>query len=296
MDLKYLNGSMCALVTPFEDSKVDEEGLRQNIEFQIKNKSTGLVPCGSTGESAALNLEEHKQVVEITVDAANSKIPVIAGTGSNSTQEALELTRHAHDCGANAVLMISPYYNKPTQEGLYQHYKTIATNVDISIILYNIQSRTAVNIEPETIARLAKLDNVIGVKEASGNLNQVSKIIYLTRDEDFIITSGDDSLTLPMMSLGGIGVISVTANILPKRMAELVENCANGNLKEAMQIHYELLPLLEVLFCETNPGPIKFAMNELGMAAGKPRLPLVEISGQSKEKVGKVLRDMSLLK
>ena len=295
MDLKYLNGSMCALVTPFEDLKVDEEGLRQNIEFQIKNKSAGLVPCGSTGESAALNSDEHKQVVEITVDAANSKIPVIAGTGSNSTQEALELTRHAHDCGASAVLMISPYYNKPTQEGLYQHYKTIATNVDIPIILYNIQSRTAVNIEPETIARLAKLDNVIGVKEASGNLNQVSKIIYLTRDEDFIITSGDDSLTLPMMSLGGIGVISVTANILPKQMAELVENCANGNMKEAMQIHYELLPLLEVLFCETNPGPIKFAMNELGMAAGIPRLPLVEITKQSKEKVGKVLEDMGLL-
>lgn len=292
-----ISGCITALVTPFKNGELDVEGLKENIKFQIDSGIDGIVPCGSTGEAATLSMEEHKKVVEISVDSSNGKVPVIAGTGSNSTEEAIELTKHAEDCGADAALLISPYYNKPTQEGLYQHYKKISESVDIPLILYNIPGRTAVNIEPATIKRLSELSNIIGVKEASGNLNLVSKIIDLTknRDKKFLVFSGDDSLTLPVMALGGCGVISVASNIIPREMSELVKKCAAGDFEGARKIHFKFLSLMNVLFIETNPTPVKFAMNEMKMHAGIPRLPLVEVSDESKEKIRKVLKDLNLI-
>ena len=290
-----IRGSIPALVTPFsKDLSVDEEGLGRNVEFQIENGSSGLVTVGTTGESPTVTPEEHKKVNEIVIDEANGKVPVIAGTGSNSTDEAIEYTKHAEDCGTGAALLVSPYYNKPTQEGLYRHFKAIADAVDIPLIIYNIQGRTAVNIEPETILRLSKIDNIVGVKEASGSIDQVSKILMLTGDEDFVLLSGDDSMTLPMMALGGVGVISVIANIVPSQTAELVRLCEEGNFDEARKLHYNLLPLIHVMFIETNPAPVKFAMNELGMPAGDLRLPLVLPGDENKEKIRKVMRDTGL--
>jgi len=267
-----IRGSIPALVTPFSrDLSVDEEGLRRNVEFQIENGSSGLVTVGTTGESPTVTPGEHKRITEIAADQANGRVPVIAGTGSNSTDEAIEYTKHAEDCGADASLQVSPYYNKPTQEGLYRHFKAIADAVDIPVILYNIQGRTAVNIEPETMLRLSKIDNIVGVKEASGSIDQVSKILMLTCDEDFVLLSGDDSMTLPMMALGGVG------------------------FEDARKIHYKLLPLIHAMFIETNPAPVKFAMNELGMAAGELRLPLVFPGEGNKEKIRQVMRDTGLL-
>ncbi|ODS35156.1 MAG: 4-hydroxy-tetrahydrodipicolinate synthase [Candidatus Altiarchaeales archaeon WOR_SM1_86-2] len=291
-----MRGSIPALVTPFSrDLSVDEEGLRRNVEFQIENGSSGLVTVGTTGESPTVTPGEHKRITEIAADQANGRVPVIAGTGSNSTDEAIEYTKHAEDCGADASLQVSPYYNKPTQEGLYRHFKAIADAVDIPVILYNIQGRTAVNIEPETMLRLSKIDNIVGVKEASGSIDQVSKILMLTCDEDFVLLSGDDSMTLPMMALGGVGVISVVANIVPSQTAELVKLCEEGNFEDARKIHYKLLPLIHAMFIETNPAPVKFAMNELGMAAGELRLPLVFPGEGNKEKIRQVMRDTGLL-
>jgi len=306
--INKISGCITAIVTPFKKGGIDIDGLRRNIEFQIEAGIDGIVPCGSTGEAATLSMSEHKKVVEIVVDAVNGKIPVIAGTGSNSTEEAIELTKHAEDTGADAALLISPYYNKPTQEGLYQHYKKISEVVNIPMILYNIQARTAVNIEPNTIKKLSELSNIIGVKEASGNLNQVSKIIALTKQtkqtegnenraeyRKFLIFSGDDSLTLPVMALGGDGVISTTSNIIPKEMSELVKKCLAGDFDGAREIHFKFLPLMDAMFVETNPAPVKFAMNEMGMAAGSLRLPLVEVSFENKEKIRKVLKSFNLI-
>lgn len=293
MTLK-IHGSIPALITPFKNNKIDEEGLRQNVEFQIENGSSALLTVGTTGESPTVTPDEHKKITEIAVDQANGRVPVIAGTGSNSTDEAVEYTKHAEDCGADASLQVSPYYNKPTQEGLYQHFKAIAEAVDIPLILYNIQGRTAVNIMPETMLRLAKIDNILGVKEASGSIDQVSKILMLTKDEDFVLLSGDDSMTLPMMALGGVGVISVIANIAPKETAELVRFCEEGNFVGARKLHYKLLPLIGAMFIETNPAPVKFAMNEIGMPAGELRLPLVFPREENKEKIRQVMEGFGL--
>jgi len=283
-------------VTPFDErDEVDEEGLRENIEFQIKEGIHGLVPTGSTGECATLSYEEHKRVVEITVDAARGKVPVLAGTGSNSTREAIMLTQHAKEAGADGALLVVPYYNKPTQRGLYEHFKKIAETVDIPQVLYNIPSRSAVNLEPETMAKLAKLENVVGVKEASGDMKQVSKIIELTRDEDFFVISGNDSDTLEIMRLGGIGVISVASNIVPRKVVELVECLQVKDYDRAKRINEELAPLFKGLFIETNPGPVKMAMNWMGMAAGKPRLPLVELEPENQEKLRRILADAGLV-
>lgn len=290
-------GALTAMVTPFDkEGKVDEEGLRENVRFQIKRGIHGLVPVGTTGECATLSYEEHNRVVEIVVDVAKGKVPVLAGTGSNSTWEAIMLTQHAKEVGVDGALLVIPYYNKPTQAGLYAHFKKLAEEVDLPQVIYNIPSRTGVNMIPDTMAKLAKLKNIVGVKEASGDLKQIARIIELTRSEDFSVTSGDDSLTLETMKLGGVGVISVASNLVPDKVAELVNSFRSGDVKRAERINTELASLCKTLFIETNPGPVKMAMNWMGMAAGGLRLPLVELEPENQEKLRKVLIDMGLVK
>ncbi len=291
-------GSIVAIVTPFsfKGKVVDEKKLRELIEFQIKNGSSGIVPCGTTGESATLSFEEHDRVIEITIEQTKRRVPVIAGTGSNSTEEAIMLTKHAAKAGADASLQVSPYYNRPTQKGLYEHFKTIANAVDIPIILYNIASRTGVNIEPETIAKLAHdCKNIIGVKEASGNLDQMSRIKQLC-PANFELISGDDSLTLPVLSIGGTGVISVVANIVPKDVANLVSEFEKGNLKKAEELHFKLLPLIKAVFIETNPIPVKTAMGLLGMCEPDLRLPMCSMLPDNLEKLKKALVEYGIVK
>lgn len=289
-------GALTAMVTPFDkDGKVDEEGLRENVRFQIKNGIHGLVPVGTTGECATLSYEEHNRVVDVVVDAAKGKVLVLAGTGSNSTWEAIMLTKHAKEVGADGALLVVPYYNKPTQAGLYQHFKRIAEEIDLPQVIYNIPSRTSVNMLPETMAKLAKVKNIVGVKEASGNLEQIARIIELAGKE-FLVISGDDSLTLDILKLGGVGIISVTSNLVPDRVAKMVDSFRSGDIKTAKKINDELAPLFKALFIETNPGPVKMAMNWMGMAAGELRLPLVELESENKEKLRKVLIDMGLVK
>ena len=291
------NGAYTALVTPFNrEDKIDESGLRANVKFQIRNGICGLVPTGSTGESATLSYEEHNQVVQVVVDAANGKVPVLAGTGSNSTREAIAITEHAKDIGADGALLISPYYNKPTQAGLYAHFKKIAEEVDIPQVLYNIPSRTGVNLSPEIMAKLAKLKNIVGVKEASGDLKQIRRVIELTRKYDFEVTSGDDSLTMDIMKMGGVGIISVASNILPDKIVKLVESFSAGDQDMARRINDELDPIFKVLFVETNPSPVKAAMNWMGMAAGNLRLPLVKLEPANRKKLRKVLKDTGVLR
>ncbi len=290
-------GALTAMVTPFDkDGKIYEEGLRENVKFQIKNGIHGLVPVGTTGECTTLSYEEHNRVVEIVVDAAKGKVPVLAGTGSNSTWEAIMLTKHAKEVGADGALLVVPYYNRPTQAGLYQHYKRLAEEVDIPQVIYNIPSRTSVNMEPETMAKLAKLKNIVGVKEASGNLEQIMRIIELTRGENFVVISGNDSLMLEIMKMGGVGIISVAANIVPDKVAKIVDSFRSRDVETAKRINDELTSLFKVLFIETNPGPVKMAMNWMGMSAGGPRLPLVELEPENQEKLRKVLVDMRLVK
>ena len=288
-------GSIVAIATPFHNGKVDEKKLRDLIDFQIKNGTRGIVPCGTTGESATLTFDEHEKVIEITIEQVNKRVPVIAGTGSNSTEEAIMLTRQAASSGADASLQVSPYYNRPTQTGLYMHFKAIAQSVKIPIILYNIAGRTGVNIEPETIARLAKdCKNIVAVKEASGSLDQMSRIKALC-PPSFQLISGDDSLTLPVLSIGGIGIISVVANIVPADVADLVSAFEKGNIKKAQSLHYKLLPLIKAVFIETNPIPIKTAMGLLGMCEPGLRLPMCEMSADNLGKLKKALKDYGLL-
>jgi len=258
-----LSGAIVAIVTPFKKGKVDEEALRRLIEEQIAAGTDGIAPCGTTGESTTLSHEEHDRVIEITIDAARKRVPVIAGTGSNSTAEALRLTRHAWEAGADAALMVCPYYNRPTQEGLYHHYRTIAEEVPIPIIIYNIASRTGVNMLPETLARLAKIPNIVGVKEASGSLKQMSDVIQLC-GPDFAVLSGDDIFTLALLAIGGKGVISVISNVAPADMAAMVDAFAAGELQRARALHYRMSPLIDALFIETNPIPVKAALSLMG--------------------------------
>ena len=288
-------GAMVAIVTPFKDGEVDEASLRQLIDFQIDNGTTGIVPCGTTGESATLSFEEHERVIEITVEQVNKRVPVIAGTGSNNTEEAIRLTRHARKAGADGALMISPYYNKPTQEGLYRHFKTVAEKVDIPIILYNIPGRTAVNMEPSTIARLAGIDNIVGVKEASGSMKQITDIISMC-DERFVVLSGEDYLTYPLLCVGGKGVISVVSNVAPRDMADLCKLWLEGKAVEAKALYYRLLPLCHALFYETNPAPVKaalFMMNKI--ASDTVRLPLAPMSDANRERLRADLQAYGLL-
>lgn len=285
-------GSMTALVTPFKNGNVDEDGIRKLIDFQIENGTQALVPCGTTGESATLSYEEHNKVIEITVKHTKGRIPVIAGTGSNSTEETITLTRHAKDVGADACLLIAPYYNRPTQSGLIAHFTKVADSVDIPLVLYNIPTRTGVNIEPETVAKLSEHKNIIAIKEASGNLDQMSRIISLC---NIVVLSGDDALTLPIMSIGGKGVISVASNIAPKDVSEMVNSFEKGDIIKARRIHYKLLPLIKILFIETNPAPVKSAMAMMGMIDEEIRLPLVPLKEENKTKLKKVLDEYGLL-
>ncbi|MFZ3170121.1 MAG: 4-hydroxy-tetrahydrodipicolinate synthase [Candidatus Methanoperedens sp.] len=290
-----LKGVLPALITPFtKDNKVDKEGLRQNIGFLIENGVSGIVPCGTTGESATLSIEEHEKVIEIAIEC--STVPVVAGTGSNNTTEALELTNSAKDAGADVALLITPYYNKPNDRGMLAHFKKIANEVDIPIILYNVPSRTGINLKPEVVAELAKESNIIGVKEASGNLDQVTRILELTQDEDFVVFSGDDGLTLPIMSIGGAGVISVVANVAPKLTVSMVEAFRDGNFEEARKLHIKLAPLIRAVFLETNPIPIKKAVELIGLPAGDLRLPLAPMSQDNERKLTVALNDLHLLK
>ena len=290
-----ISGSVVAIVTPFKNGKVDEATLKDLVEFQIQNGTTGIVPCGTTGESPTLTTEEHERVIEIVIEAARGRVPVIAGTGSNATAEAVALTKHAAKAGANAALVVSPYYNRPTQTGLYYHFKAIAESVKIPIILYNIAGRTGVNIEPVTIARLAKdFKNIIGVKEASGSLDQMQTIKDLC-PTSFLLISGDDALTLPILSIGGVGVISVAANIIPQDVANMISFFKKGNLAQAQSLHYKMLPLFKSLFIETNPIPIKIAMGMMGLCADELRLPLCPMSDENFLKLKNALSTYGLL-
>jgi 4-hydroxy-tetrahydrodipicolinate synthase len=283
--MNEFKGSIVAIVTPFRNNQVDEAKLRELVKFQIENGTRGIVPCGTTGESPTLDHNEHDRVIEIVIEAAGGKVPVIAGTGSNSTAEAVRLTRHAAEAGADGALVVTPYYNKPTQRGLYLHFKAVADSVDIPIILYNIEGRCARNIETGTVAKLARdCKNIIGVKEASGNLEQV-RAVREACGPDFCILSGDDALTIPVMELGGRGVISVAANIVPRDIADLVEAQEVGDTAKARRIDDKLKPLVKALFIETNPAPVKKACELLGLCNGDVRLPLCGLEPENLEKL-----------
>ncbi len=287
-------GSLVAIVTPFRNGKVDERALSDLIDWQITQGTNGIVPCGTTGESATLSHEEHNRVIELTVEVVNRRVPVIAGTGSNSTDEAIALTQHAKRAGADGALLITPYYNKPTQEGLYRHYKAVAESVDLPLVLYNIPGRTGVNMLPSTIARLSAIKTIVGVKEGSGSVQQASDIVQMC-GERLTVLAGDDSLTLPMMAIGGKGVITVTANIMPAEMAALVTAFSNGNIEGARRIHFQLSPLFAALFFETNPIPVKEALGMMGKIDPELRLPLCQMAHDTREKLVRVLKDTGLI-
>lgn len=289
-------GSIVAIVTPFKNGQVDTLKFKELIEFQIKNGIQGIVPCGTTGESPTLTHEEHNLVVETCVATVKKRVPVIAGTGSNSTAEAVALTQHAEKSGADGALVVTPYYNKPTQKGLYLHFKAVADSVKIPIILYNIEGRTARNIETDTVARLARdCKNIVGVKEASGNLQQIKDVRRACGDK-FIIFSGDDALTLPVMEIGGVGVISVVANIIPRDVVALVTAFNIGNKVKASAINDKMIPLIKAIFIETNPIPVKKAMELLGMCSSEMRLPLCDMEDANIEKLKVALYNYGLLK
>jgi 4-hydroxy-tetrahydrodipicolinate synthase len=288
------SGSMVAIVTPFCNGAVDEKRLQELIAFQIENGTSAIVPCGTTGESATLTHDEHSRVVAITIEAARKRVPVIAGTGSNSTEEAIQLTRRAKKSGADAALLITPYYNKPTQEGLYLHYKAVAEAVDLPLILYNVPGRTSINMEPKTLERLAQIENIVGVKEASGSLAQVTDIIQRCGDK-IAVLSGDDALTLPILAVGGKGVISVAANIIPDQMADMVNSFMEGNLARAQELNLNLYPLFQSLFYETNPIPVKTALCLMGKIGGEFRLPLCSMTEWNLSKLKEVLAKYRLL-
>jgi 4-hydroxy-tetrahydrodipicolinate synthase len=288
-------GAIVAIVTPFKNGKVDEKALRELIEFQIANGTDGIVPCGTTGESPVLSHEEHDKVIEITVKAVKKRVPVIAGTGSNSTEEALRLTKHAHEVGADGVLMVAPYYNRPTQEGLYQHYKLVAEKVPIPIIVYNIPGRTGVNITPDTMARLSKIKNIVGTKEAAGSLRQMQDVITLC-GPDFVVLSGDDWFTYPLLQLGGHGIISVISNIAPADVAAMVDAFFAGDMKKAKALHYKMTPMIDALFIETNPTPVKAALSLMGKIQYEVRQPLWKLSDANLEKLKKAMQNYGLIK
>lgn len=287
-------GAMVAIVTPFKNNQIDEKALRELIEFQIANGTDAIVPCGTTGESATLSHEEHDRVIEITIDAVKKRVPVIAGTGSNNTAEALRLTKHAYEAGADGALIVCPYYNRPTQEGLYQHFKAIAENVPIPIIPYNIASRTGVNMLPDLVAKLARIKNIVGIKEASGSLKQMSDVIHLC-GKDFSVLSGDDIFTLPLMAIGGAGIISVVSNVAPADMAGLVDACFAGDMTKARDLHFKMSPLIDALFIEVNPIPVKAALALMGKIECEYRLPLCKMSDSNLEKLKNVMTSYGLI-
>jgi 4-hydroxy-tetrahydrodipicolinate synthase len=289
------SGAFTALVTPFRENKVDEEAYRRLIEWQIEQGIQGLVPCGTTGESATLAHAEHKKVISICVDQAAGRVPVLAGAGSNNTSEAIDLTRYAKEAGADGALLITPYYNKPTQEGLVAHFKAIAAEVSMPFVVYNVPGRTSVNLLPRTVARLTReIPEVIGIKEATGDLKQVSEVIEFCGPE-FIVLSGDDFTVLPLLSVGGHGVISVVSNIVPAKMAELCMAHARKDLEKAKRLHYELSPLSRAMFIETNPIPVKTALHVMGRIGLELRLPLVPLHAENRKKLEETLTAAGLV-
>ena len=289
-----LKGSFTALITPFKDGNIDEESFRSFIDFQIDEGIHGVVPVGTTGESPTLSHEEHKQAVEICIDQSKKRVPVIAGTGSNNTEEAIDLTRHAEQAGADAALIVTPYYNKPTQRGMYEHYESISKNSNIPIIIYNIPGRSVVNMTNETMKELFKLKNIVGVKDATADIPRV----YSSRmdiGQDFNLLTGDDATCLAFMLYGGHGTISVTANIAPKLCSNFMNLCLKGNFLEAAKINDLLMPLHTALFIESSPGPVKYAANKLGFCSSEIRLPLTKISDETKKIVDQALKHASLI-
>jgi 4-hydroxy-tetrahydrodipicolinate synthase len=289
-------GSIVALVTPFTSGRVDEAKLRELVEFHVAHGTDGIVPCGTTGESPTLSHDEHRRVVEIVIETARGRVPVIAGTGSNSTAEAIGLTVHARKAGATGALVVNPYYNKPTQEGLYRHFRAVAESApELPILVYNIQGRTAVNVETDTLARIVRdCPNVVGVKEASGSLDQMTQVI-LACGPDFTVLSGDDNITLPLMSVGGRGVISVIANIVPRETHEMTQAALGGDWKLARDLHLRLFPLSRAMFLETNPIPVKEAMGLMGLLEPEYRLPMCRMSDGNRVKLRAVLTQLGLV-
>lgn len=287
-------GSIVAIVTPFKNGEFDKERFKNLIEFQISNGTDAIVPVGCTGEAATLTHDEHEQVIGFTLEVVNRRVPVIAGTGSNSTAEALRLTKFAKKAGCDAALIITPYYNKPTPKGLYEHYKKIAEEVDIPIILYNVPSRTGISILPETVAKLSEIKNIVGIKEASGSTDQVSKIISMC-GEDFVVLSGDDSMTLPIMAVGGKGVISVAANIMPGQVREMVHSALSNNWEHARKMHLKLFDLFKALFIETNPIPVKTCLYLMGKIELELRMPLTAPLEENKKKLESILKHYQLI-
>ncbi len=288
-------GLYVALVTPFkEDGSLNEEKLRELVHFHIENGTDGLVPCGTTGENPTYTIEEHQKIIRIVCEEAKGKIQGIAGTGSNATWRVIDMTKKAIEYGIDGALVITPYYNKPTQEGLYQHFKKIAEECPIPIMVYNVPGRTSINILPETLARLSKIENIVAVKEASGNVNQMSEIIRLCGDSLTLIV-GDDALTLPVLAIGGKGVVSVIGNFLPKDMKSLINAYNNKDREKTLELHYKLHKLCGMMFIETNPSPVKKAMNLLGFDVGNVRLPLVDMQANNIIKLEMVMREYGLL-
>jgi 4-hydroxy-tetrahydrodipicolinate synthase len=290
-----LEGSIVAIVTPFKGGKVDEKALSKLVEWHISSGTNAIVPCGTTGESATLEYEEHYRVIETVIKTVNKRIPVIAGTGANATDETIMITKKAKKLGADAALLVAPYYNKPTQEGLYRHYKSVAKAVDIPIVLYNVPGRTVVNILPSTVARLLEFDNIVAIKEATGDMKQVSEVIRLCGDR-LTVLSGDDFTTFPLLALGGKGVISVTANIAPQEVSDMCRLWKEKKYEKARALHYKLEPLNHAMFIETNPIPVKTAVAMMGKIREEFRLPLCEMSEANREKLKKTIKDFGLIK
>lgn len=293
MPMPPFQGSITALITPFKDDKVDAKAFQNLVEWQIDQGTHGLVPCGTTGESPTLTHDEHKQVIELCIEAARGRVPVIAGTGSNSTAEAIELTRHAKTAGADGALVVTPYYNKPTQEGLYLHFKAINDSTDIPIVIYNIPGRSVVDMSVETMARLFKLNNIVGVKDATASMARVSQQ-RAALGTDFVQLSGEDATALGFMAHGGHGCISVTANVAPALCSEFQLACLAGNFRVALQLQDRLMPLHDALFVESNPGPVKYAASKLGLCNGETRLPLAPLMPASRKKVDDALEAVGL--
>lgn len=286
-------GIYTALITPFKSGKLDEKAFQSFCQWQIEQGVHGLVPCGTTGESPTLSHEEHNRVIDLCVEVAKGKVPVMAGTGSNSTEEAVMLTKHAKKAGADAALVVAPYYNKPTQEGLYQHFKAIAESVALPIFIYNIPGRSVVNITDETLARLAEIPNIVGVKDATGDLARPYTLREKTKK--LALFSGEDQTAVAFNASGGRGCISVTSNIMPKRCAEVQEACLAGDFVKALALHEEIVALHSVMFCETSPGPVKFAASLMGKCAPDVRLPLVQPGENSKKQIEQTLKKLRLI-
>jgi 4-hydroxy-tetrahydrodipicolinate synthase len=293
--MEKFHGALVALVTPFVDGGLDEQGLMDLIEFQIASGTHGIVPCGTTGESATIDFDEHKRVIDLTVKTVAGRVPVVAGTGANNTLEAIELTESARESGADAVLSVVPYYNKPSQEGMYQHFRTIAEKVDIPMFLYNVPGRTVASINPETVARLAEIDNIIGIKEATGSLEQISDVIRKC-PEEFILLSGDDFTSMPTVLIGGKGVISVISNVYPEGMAKMMERSLAGDIPGACELHYQMYDMMKLMFSVPSPAPAKKSLELMGkIKDGSPRLPLVGVSGEDEKTLRQGLMALGLL-